>query len=151
MDYVDPYIDTSPLGQCSPWTPSQLHDPFNSDESSQSDEPETPDSAFASSNPRAAHAFLPFMDLDLWIPNIPYDEDPPHYIRYTVQWKFTVNNRATAKDTRQELAISPSDFWEADLQETIDKLIERNRRTHPSAHVYETSLTVSVNERSEWI
>ncbi|KAI4593091.1 hypothetical protein KJ359_010179, partial [Pestalotiopsis sp. 9143b] len=127
----------------------QLDNPFNSDESSQSEEPETPDSALASSNPRAGHAFLPFMDLDLWIPNIPYDENPPLYIRYTVQWKFTVNNRATAKDTRQDLAISPSDFWEADLQETIDKLIERNRRTHPSAHVYETSLTVSVNERSE--
>lgn len=129
MDYADPCIDSLPLDQCRPWTPSQLHDTFDSAEGSQSEEPETPDSALASSNLRAGHAVLPFMDLDLWIPNIPYDENPPLYICYTVQWKFTVNNRATAKDTRQDLAISPSDLWEAELQETIDKLIERNRRT----------------------
>ncbi|KAH8197080.1 hypothetical protein TruAng_008750 [Truncatella angustata] len=62
---------------------------------------------------------------------------------------MVLNGRATAKDTEQDITISPIDFWNTDLHDKIDKLVARNRVTHAAAQVYETSLTVSVNERHE--
>jgi hypothetical protein len=39
-----------------------------------------------------------------------YDEDPPRYIHYTIEWRVTVNNRAMSKDTEQDVIVAPASY-----------------------------------------
>ncbi|KAK2051072.1 hypothetical protein LY76DRAFT_428663 [Colletotrichum caudatum] len=39
-----------------------------------------------------------------------YDEQPPHWMFDTMQWKLTLNSRKAMKQTEQNILV-PSDFW----------------------------------------
>jgi hypothetical protein len=48
-----------------------------------------------------------------WDSERTYDEDPPSYIHYSIEWKVMVNNRAIMpKDTEQDIVLAPADYWE---------------------------------------
>jgi hypothetical protein len=46
-----------------------------------------------------------------WDGEITYDEDPPSYIHYTIEWKVRVNSMEMSKDTEQDMVLAPASYW----------------------------------------
>ena len=84
-----------------------------------------------------------------WDPDRAYDEDPPIYIHYSIEWKITVNNRAiTPKDTEQDLVLEPAAYWEHFLEAKLNNALLRKKRNLLSD---DTTVVVSVTNQSERI
>ncbi|KDN71115.1 hypothetical protein CSUB01_11497, partial [Colletotrichum sublineola] len=76
---------------------------------------------------------LPFLNHHEWAPGQSYDEQPPRWMLYTMQWKLTLNNRKAVEQTEQNLPIV--------------EIVNSKKKT------YETSATTVImsvpNDRSE--
>ncbi|GCB28273.1 hypothetical protein AAWM_11158 [Aspergillus awamori] len=69
-------------------------------------------------------------------------------VRYSIEWRVTLNNRVVAKDTEQDLGLDPNSYWSGIKQKAEDLLrrkIARNRRVR----LDDTTVVVSVNDRSQ--
>ncbi|KXH56230.1 hypothetical protein CNYM01_13770 [Colletotrichum nymphaeae SA-01] len=90
---------------------------------------------------------LPFLDYHGWASSQSYDEQPPRWLLYTMQWKLTLNSRKAVEQTEQNLVIAPSDFWKEVLSSKVDGIVASKKKS------YETSATTIVmsvpNDRSE--
>lgn len=90
---------------------------------------------------------LTFCQLADWDSDRTYDEDPPSYIYYSVEWKVTVNNRAIMpKDTEQYVVLPLVDCWNHILKPNLDDFLYKTNRSLASEY---TTVVVSVTERSE--
>jgi hypothetical protein len=56
---------------------------------------------------RPAGLGLAFVSYADWRPALPYNEQPPEYIRYNVEWKLSVNNRQRLGESELGVVISP--------------------------------------------
>ncbi|ODM18800.1 hypothetical protein SI65_05417 [Aspergillus cristatus] len=90
--------------------------------------------------------FLPFAD---WAEGRVYNEQPPIYIHYWVDWKVTLNGRTVAQVTEPDLVIRPSEFWQHSLRDAADKI--KNRKVDHTRWVRldDTSIVASVRDRSQ--
>ena len=48
---------------------------------------------------------LSFCQYSDWDSERVYDEDPPSYIHYSIEWKVAVNKRMISKDTEQDVVL----------------------------------------------
>jgi hypothetical protein len=58
---------------------------------------------------------LPLLQLADWNPNLRYDESPPTYIRYSIEWKLLLKKGRLLKlisDIEQNLILAPGAFWD---------------------------------------
>lgn len=92
---------------------------------------------------------LGFIPLDDWEEGRSYNEQPPSYIRYSIEWKVTLNNRVMAKDTEQDLTLAPSAYWQQVLKEKPDNVLRRKISYDRRVRLDVTTLVVSVNDRSQ--
>jgi hypothetical protein len=123
-------------------SPSPSHDPFASD----SYEPWDPFEDVPSQQQTQASK-LQLCQFADWDSERLYDEDPPQYIHYSVEWKVTVNNRAIMpKDTEQDVVLALADCWEHILKPKLENFLHKKNRPLESEH---TTVVVSVTERSE--
>jgi hypothetical protein len=92
---------------------------------------------------------LELLNLDEWDENETYDEDPPTCLRYSIEWKVTLNNKLISKDTEPNLVLAPRFYWSLFLREKLDKLLQK--KLSPSKRVIceDTNVIVSVTDRSE--
>jgi hypothetical protein len=98
-DETDPY---------EPWEPDQFE--FSSQQNTQPDK-------------------LGLCRYEDWDPDRAYDEDPPIYIHYPLEWKIAVKNRAiTSKDTEQDLVLEPAAYWEHFLEAKLNATLLRKKR-----------------------
>jgi hypothetical protein len=82
-----------------------------------------------------------------WDSERTYDENPPSYIHYSIEWKVTVNNRAIIpKDTEQDIVLALADYWEHFLKPKLENFVRKKNRPLRSE---DTTVTVSVTARSE--
>jgi len=87
-------------------SPSPSHGPFASD----SYEPWDPFED-ESSQQQTQASKLRFCQLSDWDSERTYDEDPPSYIHYSIEWKVTVKGRAIMQtDTEQNVVLAPADY-----------------------------------------
>ncbi|KAF5861712.1 hypothetical protein ETB97_012663 [Aspergillus alliaceus] len=70
------------------------------------------------------------------------------YLSYAIEWKVTLNNRVLAKDTKQDLVLTPSLYWQG-IKQKAERIVRqkeaRNWRVRPD----NTAVVVSINDRSQ--
>jgi hypothetical protein len=116
--------------------------PAPSDDSDPYEPWEPPDISSQQSTQVSRLQLCPFAD---WDPDRAYDEDPPIYIHYSIEWKIAVNNRAiTSKDTEQDLVLEPAAHWEHILQPKLKNALLKKKRPLASD---DTTVVVSVTDR----
>jgi hypothetical protein len=65
-----------------------------------------------------------FLQLREWEEYRTDDEPPPHFIRYTIEWKVKVNNRFRSEGTEQDVTLTPSAYWPSVLKGKLDKVLQ---------------------------
>ncbi|KAK1637424.1 hypothetical protein BDP81DRAFT_286698, partial [Colletotrichum phormii] len=53
---------------------------------------------------------LPLLQLSDWDEDDLYEEQPPTYIHYTIEWKLTANKKLVARDSEPDLVLAPNAF-----------------------------------------
>jgi hypothetical protein len=87
---------------------------------------------------------LKLCQLDDWDDRKIYDES---YIRYSIEWKVAVNNRAIIpKDTEQDIVLAPAAYWQRFLEPKLEDSVRKTNRSLKAAF---TSVVVSVTQRKE--
>jgi hypothetical protein len=120
-------------------SPSPSHNPFASD----SYEPWDPFEDVPSQQQTQASK-LQLCQYAEWDSERSYDEDPPHYIHYSIEWKVTVNNRAIMpKDTEQDIVLAPADYF---LKPKVQSFL---RKKNEPLRSEDTTVVISVTTRSE--
>ncbi len=87
---------------------------------------------------------LGFFPLSDWDEDNLYNEDPPRYIQYFIEWKVTVNNRIVSKDTEPDMAIDPTSYWRLILKSKLEKLLCKKLAKNRSIKSEDTNVMVSV-------
>lgn len=88
---------------------------------------------------------LHFIPSTLWNEKKTYNEQPPVYIHYLIEWKVTLNNRTVKRVTEPNLVVAPSTYWEKSLKKKV-KSVE-NRKTFTTtrgARLEDTTIMASV-------
>lgn len=92
-------------------------------------------------------SFCKFAD---WDENKTYNEDPPKYIHYSMEWRVRINNREISKYTEQDLVFEPTSYWRLFLQPKLGEVLQckmmAKKRTIKSE---DTKIVVSVIQRLE--
>ena len=123
-------------------SPSPSHDPFASDLY----EPWDPFKDM-SSQQQTQVSKLQLCQFADWDSERSYNEDPPCYIHYSIEWKVTVNNRAIMpKDTEQDVVLAPADYWEHFLKPKLGNFLCKKNRSLRSK---DTTVVVLVMACSE--
>ena len=68
---------------------------------------------------------LTFVQEAEWDAERTSDEDPPNCIRYTIEWKVTLNDKAVSKDTEPDVVLAPGCFWRLILQAKLERVPSR--------------------------
>jgi len=89
------------------------------------------------------------LHIDDWDEEKTCDVKPPSCIRYSIEWKVTVNNKPISKDTEQDLVLAPSFYWPLILQPKLEKLLYKKVPSNKRVMSDDTSVVVSVTGRSE--
>jgi hypothetical protein len=92
---------------------------------------------------------LELLNLDEWDENETYDEDPPTCLRYSIEWKVTLNSKLISKDTEPNLVLAPRFYWSLFLREKLDKLLQKKLSPSKRVTCEDTNVVVSVTDRSE--
>jgi hypothetical protein len=120
-------------------SPDPSHDSFASDQWDPYDDP------FDDSSQRQTQTNeLKLCQLLDWDSGRTYDES---YIRYSIEWKVTVHNRAIVpKDTEQGIVLAPAAYWQKFLEPKLEDSVRKTKRRLKSDF---TSVVVSVTQRKE--
>jgi hypothetical protein len=92
---------------------------------------------------------LGFLPLAEWDEYNSYDEETPSRLRYSIEWKVVVNNKVVAKDTEQDLVLVPNAYWHLCLKPKVEKLLDKKVAHNKHVEFDDTSVVVSVNDRSQ--
>lgn len=102
----------------------------------------------AQSQLRPARSPLSFVSLIDFDPDYAYDENPPIYLRYGLEWTLRLNQKKIAFQTEPDVVLAPNDFWDHTLRSNLEnELSKLNQRRACQAET--TTVTVSVNARGE--
>lgn len=86
------------------------------------------------------------MEEENWDPEKTYDQNPPAYIRYWLQWKVMKNGRTYAKDEKPDVVVSPECYWRKVIEAERKEVIEKKFPGYSSSCPDESIVVVSVTE-----
>ncbi|CAG7933487.1 unnamed protein product [Penicillium olsonii] len=89
------------------------------------------------------------LQLSEWDDGMLSDQLPASCIRYTIEWKVTVNKKVLSRDTEEDIALTPSAYWLMTLKGKLERLLEGKTRHKGRVRSDDTSIAVSVNDRSQ--
>ena len=90
--------------------------------------------------------FLPFAE---WKEGGEYDEEPPRYICYTIEWKLILNRKAVGRVTEEDLVVAPSEYWEETLKAGVEDMLQMKKKRHQRVRSEGTAVTMKSNDRSQ--
>lgn len=71
-----------------------------------------------------AHSEKPtLLQLADWDRERRYDEDPPMFLHYSIEWKVNVCGRMRWKDSEQDPVLAPAASWQLFLQPKVGELL----------------------------
>jgi hypothetical protein len=76
-------------------------------------------------------------------------ELPASCIQYMIEWKVMLNRKVTSRDTEEDVALTPSAYWPVNLRPKLEKLLEGKTSRAGRVRSDDTSIVVSVNDRSQ--
>ncbi|KAJ5226336.1 hypothetical protein N7468_007561 [Penicillium chermesinum] len=76
--------------------------------------------------------FLPFAE---WEEGGEYDENPPRYVCYTIEWKLILNRKAVGRVTEDDLVVAPSEYWEENLKTAVEDMLQMKKKGHQRRNV----------------
>ncbi|KAJ5500650.1 hypothetical protein N7453_009701 [Penicillium expansum] len=89
------------------------------------------------------------LQLSEWQNRVISDELPASCIQYTIEWKVTVKKKVISRDTEEDVALTPSAYWSLTLKGKLEKLIQGKTSRKGRVKPDDTSIIVSVNDRSQ--
>ncbi|EED11616.1 conserved hypothetical protein [Talaromyces stipitatus ATCC 10500] len=93
---------------------------------------------------------LCFVPPTLWEKDKTYDEHPPIYLHYLIDWKVKLNNRTITKVTEPDVVLAPGAYWQKVLREKVERVKSRKVFSDRRARLEETTVVASVlNDRSQ--
>jgi hypothetical protein len=92
---------------------------------------------------------LTFLQEAAWGPEQTYDNDFPNCLRYSIEWKVTLNGKATSKDTEPEVLLAPGCFWRLVLQAQLEELLQNKFSKSRGIRSDDMTVVVSATERSQ--
>ena len=93
---------------------------------------------------------LTFLQEADWDPEKIYDDDEyPSCLRYSIEWKVTMNGKAISRDTEPEVLVAPGCFWRRILQARLEELLRTKFAANRAMRSDDTTVTVSVTQRSQ--
>lgn len=90
--------------------------------------------------------FLPFAE---WEKGGEYDEEPPKYVCYTIEWKVLLNRKAVGRVTEENLVVAPSKYWEETLKADVEDMLQMKKKHHQRVRSEGTDITMKSNDRSQ--
>jgi hypothetical protein len=78
-----------------------------------------------------------------------YDEQPPQYVCYTIEYKFTFNHKKVGSATEKDIAITSSDYWVEFLKTALENMVQSKRKRNQWFRSESTTIRVSVNDRMQ--
>ncbi|PCG88691.1 Hypothetical protein PENO1_108860 [Penicillium occitanis (nom. inval.)] len=91
--------------------------------------------------------FHPFVG---WEEDREYDEQPPRYIRYTIEWRLMLNHKKAGSMTRKDLIIAPSDFWQNRLKANLDDMLQAKRKRNQRVRSTDIDWAPVERQLSKW-
>ncbi|KAI8686735.1 hypothetical protein NCS56_00334500 [Fusarium sp. Ph1] len=85
---------------------------------------------------------LPLLQLADWDEELPYDEQPPTCVYYSIEWKLTLNNRSISKDTEPNLVLAPGPYWSTFLRSKLEKLVDKKLPSNRSFSINDIDIVV---------
>lgn len=107
----------------------------------------TPQTSSQCQNPSQSR--LTFLQEAEWDPDLAYDSDFPNCLRYSLEWKVTLNGKAISKDTEPEVLLAPGCYWRLVLQAQLEELLQNKFQGNRGVRADDTTVVVSVTERSQ--
>lgn len=89
------------------------------------------------------------LQLSEWDEELQNDELPAICIQYTIEWKVMLNKKVISRDTEEDVALTPSAYWPVKLRPKLEKLLEGKTSRAGRVRSDDTSIVVSVNDRSQ--
>ena len=84
-----------------------------------------------------------------WDQEKDYMENPPTCIRYTVDWKITLNNRTKVKNTERDVVLQPAAFFDIILSPKVKATAAKKISPNKNVQLDDIGVIVSVNDRTE--
>ncbi|KAK4031845.1 hypothetical protein C8A01DRAFT_51206 [Parachaetomium inaequale] len=97
--------------------------------------------------PQRRRPRLPLLQQADWNPSLPYDEFPPTYIHYSIEWKILLKKGRLSKltnDTEQNLVLAPGAFWDQTLKPKLQQLLAKKTPRNKCYELDETNVVVSL-------
>ncbi|CAG7967828.1 unnamed protein product [Penicillium nalgiovense] len=89
------------------------------------------------------------LQLSEWHDGMLSDELPANCIQYTIEWKVTMNKKVLSRDTEEDVVLTPSAYWPKTLKGKLERLLEGKIPRKGRVRSDDTSIAVSVNDRSQ--
>lgn len=106
------------------------------------------ENSFDPKSKRGPHP-LRFLPLHEWEEGRAYDEEPLTYIYYRIEWRVIVNNREVLMDTKEDVVLAPSAFWQLLLEMKLEKALRRKTARHRRVISDDTVIVASTSDRTK--
>ncbi|TKA24290.1 hypothetical protein B0A54_17936 [Friedmanniomyces endolithicus] len=89
---------------------------------------------------------LQLVQWEEWDESHQYNETPPKYILYSIEWKLSgkkKNKRTVARETEQNIVLGPSDYWTHFLHSKIRRAMKRQFPAEQQPNIDDTTQPIS--------